>query len=139
MAGAETRRSAGRRRTFGSTDDNPPYRILAEMGKRHAGAEAAAALESPFVLGDTQELSGLFRKAGIDGAVISAHTGVEHFASMDRFMEIEIKGTPAAEHVSEAAYAAMVADAQTELAFCRKDNGALEFENRAHIVTARKA
>ena len=123
---------------FGSTDDNPPYRILAEIGERHAGAEAAAVLRSPFVLGDTNELAGLYAKAGIAGAEISAHTGTEHFASMARFMEIEIKGTPAAEFVSDEAYRAMVIDAETELAFCCTPDGRLEFENQAHIVTARK-
>lgn len=124
---------------FGSTDDNPPYRVLADIGERHAGAEAAAVLRSPFVLGDTEELAGLFAKAGIPDAAISQHTGTEHFGSMDRFMEIEIKGTPAAEFVSEDAYRAMVADAERELAFCVRPDGRLEFENRAHIVTARKA
>jgi len=123
---------------FGSTDDNPPYRILADIGERHAGMQAAAALRSPFVLGDTDELAGVFAKAGIPGAKISAHTGIEHFSSMAWFMEIEIKGTPAAEFVSEDAYRAMVADAEKELAFCQQANGRLEFENRAYIVSARK-
>ena len=90
------------------------------------------------MLGDTDELAGLFAKAGITGAKISAHTGTEHFASMAWFMEIEIKGTPAAEFVSEDAFQAMVADAEKELAFCQQPDGRLEFENRAHIVSARK-
>ena len=124
---------------FGSTDDNPPYRILADIGERHAGPQAAAVLRSPFVLGDMEEVAGLFAKAGIPGTTITQHTGTERFGSMDRFMEIEIKGTPTAEFVSEDAYKAMVADAEKELAFCQKPDGRLEFENRAYIVTARKA
>ena len=124
---------------FGSTDDNPPYRILADIGERHGGMQAAAVLRSPFVLGNTDELAGLFAKAGIAEAEICQHTGTEHFDSMARFMEIEIKGTPAAEFVSDDAYRALVGDAERELAFCQQPDGRLEFENRAYIVTARKS
>ena len=123
---------------FCSTEDNPPYRILADIGERHAGAEAAMVLRSPFVLGNTDELTGLFAKAGIAEAAISQYAGTEQFDSMARFMEIEIKGTPAAEFVSDEAYPAMVGDAEKELAFCQRPDGRIEFENRAYIVTARK-
>ena len=123
---------------FGSTDDNPPYRVLADIGERHAGMPAAAALRSPFVLGNTEKLANMATEAGIPDAEISEHTGTEHFDSMAWFMEIEIKGTPAAEFVSEDAYLAMVGDAEKELAFCQQPDGRLEFENRAYILSARK-
>lgn len=124
---------------WGAIEEIEPYVVLAELAGRHGGSAAADIVKSPFVLGDTGELVEIFRDAGLDDVKIDTRQGLERFASLTAFVEIEIKGTPAAACFDEAAYAALAADAPEHLAFCLDDKSRVEFANTAHIVTARKS
>jgi ubiquinone/menaquinone biosynthesis C-methylase UbiE len=114
------------------------YRILSEIAKRRTNAEAAAILRSPFVLGDADDLLGLYHAAGIDEAKLETREKAACFASVHELVAAEVKGSPIDDLLSKAEYQALLKEAEKGLAkFCNGD-GSVAVPMAAHIVTARK-
>lgn len=124
---------------WGPIEEIPAYVALASLAARHAGPMAADIVNSPFVLGDKADVAEIFRIAGIENIEIGTQEGTERFASIDDFVETEVKGSPLVDVVDETAYAALAKEAYTDLGFCSGNDGRVEFASPAHIITARKA
>lgn len=77
---------------WGSLDDTPAYAAEVELVERIAGAPAADALRSPFVLGDTRRLAELCAAAGITNANVCFQAGRGHFPSIRRLIEADVHG-----------------------------------------------
>ncbi len=122
----------------GPIEDTPAYPALVDLLHRHAGPEAAGIMLAPFVLGDRDELAGVFGAAGIDNIEISTQWGRERFESINMFIETEIKGSPLVELFDEDTYKDLLEEGQTTFEFCQVNNGRVEFPMPAHIVTALK-
>ncbi len=114
------------------------YRLLAEIAERRTNAEAAAILQSPFVLGDVDELLSLYREAGIDQVELKTREDLAHFPSIKEFVSAEVKGSPLDDLLSETEYQALLDEAEERLAAFRNGDGRIAIPMAAHIVSARK-
>jgi hypothetical protein len=125
--------------TWAPIDRARGYAILEEVAARRCGREAADVLAAPFVLGDREELAGLFVSSGIENAEIRLHEGSIRFPSVREFVRIEVKGSPLAEMVSDDVMQALAAESEDALAEFVEPSGEIVMPMDAHIVTARKA
>jgi SAM-dependent methyltransferase len=114
------------------------YRRLAEIAERHTSAEAAAILRSPFVLGNVDELLGLYRDADIGPVDLQTREDFAHFPSIEEFVSAEVKGSPLDDLLSEQDYRTLLNEAEERLADFRHEDGRISVPMAAHIVTARK-
>jgi len=70
------------------------YSALAGILLREAGDRAAAMVEGYFAIGEEAALQRLCKAAGIGGASVLTREGWARFASIDKLVRIEIKGSP---------------------------------------------
>ena len=82
--------------TWDAIEQTPVYVAMVGLIERYAGEEVAQALRAPFWLGNKTNLTNVISAAGIADFEIDTHAGTERFASVDEFVEIEIKGSPMA-------------------------------------------
>ena len=82
--------------TWDAIEQTPGYVAMVGLIERYAGEEVAQALRAPFWLGNKTNLTNVISAAGIADFEIDTHAGTERFASVDEFVEIEIKGSPMA-------------------------------------------
>ena len=115
------------------------YRILVDIATQQCGHEAAEVLAAPFVLGDKDELAGLFVEASISEAKIAHHEGSVRFPSVKEFVRIEVKGSPLAESLSDGAMEALAVESERALSEFVMPSGEIVMPMDAHIVTAKKA
>lgn len=114
------------------------YRVLAEIAERRTNAEAAAVLRSPFVLGDVEELLGLYRAAGVAEPNLDTRDGFAFFPSIEEFVSAEVKGSPLDSLLNETEYRDLMDEAEQGLAAYKAEDGRISIPMAAHIVTARK-
>lgn len=115
------------------------YEILVAVATRQCGREAADVLAAPFVLGDVEELAGLFLDAGVTGASATLHEGSIRFPSVEEFVRVEVKGSPLAETLSDEVMEALATEAEGVLADFVEPSGEIVMPMDAYIVTAEKA
>lgn len=121
-----------------SIQETKGYVVLAEILRRQVGDSAAAMVAGYFSLGDETELKRLAEAAGITGAEILTREGWARYASIDEFLRIEIKGSPLAELVDDAAYERIRKEARQALrSFCDSE-GRVAVPLNARIVAAHK-
>lgn len=125
--------------SWASFDKAEGYRVLTEIAERRTNAEAAAILRAPFVLGDEEELLGLYHAAGIENVQLDTGEDFVRFPSIEEFVSVEVKGTPLDNQLSATEYEALLDEAKVGLAAFQKDDGSVAMPIAAHIVTARKA
>lgn len=123
---------------WGSIEKVPVYAELSDITQRHAGQTAGDIIRSPFSLGDKQELEALVKKAGLDHAQIMTQEGPFKFPSLSKMIEVEIKGSPAAAHVSDEAYEGLHAEAMQRLSHMQGPDGRVEFQTPAHLIVVEK-
>ena len=140
---SEMARVAGPRGTvaiqvWDRTVDQPAYRPFIEVAARHAGAEAVSILSAYFRLGDLDALGDLFKQAGLQVSEIRTETTIMQFASVEEFVDVEVRSTPLGERLTEDAVASIVDEAGTKAlsAFATVDGG-LDVPIRGHLIKAR--
>jgi SAM-dependent methyltransferase len=113
------------------------YPISVEILNRRAGADAAGALRAPFVLGDTDELHGMFTSAGASAVSIETHTGTARFPSVRTMVEADLRGwLPVMGVVLEDDLVdEILAEAETALSEFVTAEGEMVFDAPAHIVS----
>ena len=77
---------------WGSLADTPAYAAEVALVDRLAGATAAEALRSPFVLGEPARMTELFAAAAIPGARIRSQQGRGRFSSIRIMLEADLRG-----------------------------------------------
>jgi hypothetical protein len=112
--------------------------VLVDIAARQCGAEAAGVLAAPFVLGDRVQLAALFAEAGIRGAEIVLREGSVRFPSVKELVRVEVKGSPLAGMLSDAAMENLAAESERALAAFVVPSGEIVMPLDAHIVTASK-
>jgi SAM-dependent methyltransferase len=117
----------------------PGFAVLARALERHVGPEAAALMQSPFTLGDAEELRALVGGAGFRAVEIRPATKTLRFPSVDEFVQWYVAGSILAGSVSRAddrARSALVAEMRDQLrAHVGPDGLAFPIEN--HLTVAR--
>lgn len=126
---------------FDSLDNIPAYADMAAILERVVGKRAADALRFPFSLGGTEELTTLFADASIASAVVTTHEVMTRFSSVRSMVLADVRGWfPLAQVVlDEGQLEDLLAAAERALKPFVTASGTVEFETRAHIVTAARA
>jgi SAM-dependent methyltransferase len=121
---------------WASLDDTPAYAAEVALLERLAGADAAHALEAPFVLGDPAELLALFAEAGMPDATVETIVGRGRFASIRALVETDVRGWLPLMGVSlpEELIERILQEAETVLGPFRTPAGRVEFASPAHVV-----
>ncbi|MGI8794447.1 MAG: methyltransferase domain-containing protein [Acidimicrobiales bacterium] len=114
------------------------YPISVELLNRRAGPAAADALRAPFVLGDTDELRGLFEQAGAAVVSIDTHHGTARFPSIRSMVEADLRGWLPVMGVllGDDLIELILAEAEDALSAYVTVDGEMVFDAPAHIVTA---
>lgn len=121
------------------TADQPAYRPFIEVAARHAGAEAVSILSAYFALGDLDALKEIFQKTDLEVAQVRTETTTMHFASVEEFVDIEVRSTPLGERLTEEAIGRIVSESWTEgLSPFVTEDGRLDVPIRGHLIKAHK-
>lgn len=125
---------------FDSLERLPAYASMCEVLQRVVGDEAAGALRSPFVLGDTEALLGGFREAGFPSATVASHESTEVFKSIEELVRANVDGwfPLAGIRLDEKTRKALIGETGRALASYVLPAGSVEYEVRVHIVSAGK-
>ena len=119
-------------------DHIPAYAVEVNLLERLAGAAAADALRAPFVLGDRNDLVTLFREAGAVAAAVDTQLGTARFPSVRVMVEADLRGWLPVMGVvlAEEQIGRILAEADGTLGDYLASEGQVEFDVRAHVVTA---
>ena len=119
-------------------NEAPGYQSLVDITTQHVSAAEAGSFAAPFVMSDPAELAQAAKDGGITNASVELHRGEVRFASVEDFVRIEVKGSPLAETLSEAAMESLAAACETALAGYVIASGELVMPIAAHFLTATK-
>jgi SAM-dependent methyltransferase len=114
------------------------YAAATRLLSRLFGDEAAESLRAPYSLGDVQNLRSLFSDAGVPDVEVTTLEGTARYPSVRYWMEADIRGWTLADVIGDEEFELLVSEAETEFANFVTQEGTVEFENPAHIVTATK-
>lgn len=118
----------------------PAYTAEVALLERLAGRPAADALRAPFVLGNRDELSRMFRNAGATSVAITTHEGTAQFPSIRVMVEADLRGwlPVMGVHLTEEQIGRVLGEAEAELAKYVGPDRRVAFAVRAHVVDARR-
>jgi ubiquinone/menaquinone biosynthesis C-methylase UbiE len=124
-----------------SLENSEAYSISVALLEQIAGREAADALRAPFVLGNQDQLLGLFQDAGVASLEIATHKGTARFPSIRTMVEADLRGWLPVMGVvlTEDQISHILNESEQALSEYLTPTGTVEFESPAHIVTGRKA
>ena len=115
------------------------YVTLTEIAERRCGRAAADVLTAPFVLGDREELIGIFTAAGADEVVVDLRDGTMTFPTIEVFVETEVKGSPLESLLDDESYRGLLSEADERLQRFLGDDGAVTMPMDAFVITAAKS
>lgn len=118
-------------------DSMPAYAAEVDLLEREAGEAAADALRAPFTLADRKELCALFEDAGADAVSASTRPGSARFPSVRSMVEADLRGwlPVMGVELGEEDIRRILAQAEDALSEFVTDEGNLEFDLSAHVVT----
>jgi ubiquinone/menaquinone biosynthesis C-methylase UbiE len=124
-----------------SLDNIPAYAAVDKLLQQTAGDQAADALQAPFVLGDRNELTKLFSKAGAESFEVTTHLGTAHFPSIRIMVEADLRGwlPVVGVNLSEDQISHILNEAEHALRSYAAADGQVTFDSSAHIVTVNKS
>ena len=120
---------------------SPGYQAMTAALERHAGAEAAAVMRTPFSCGDAERLRELVTAAGFRQVRIRIDIGAARFPSPEGFLRQQAAASPLAGPLHGLAvdgWAALVRDLGETLGAHTDDDGVV-FPIEAVIITAHAA
>jgi SAM-dependent methyltransferase len=122
-------------------DRMPAYASEVALLEQTAGRQAADALRAPFVLGDREDLAGLFADAGAASATIATHHGTARFPSIRAMVEADLRGwlPVMGINLTEDQIGRVLQGAERSLGAYAMADGRAVFDISAHFVTEKKA
>jgi SAM-dependent methyltransferase len=126
---------------WASLADTPAYAAEVELVERLAGSAAAGVLRAPFVLGHTDRLAELCRRAGIGDADVALQQGRGRFPSLRSMVEVDLRGWLPIMGVvlEEELIAEILRQAEAALEpFVTHESGGVTFASPAVVTTAVK-
>lgn len=114
-------------------ENNVGYARLADLIERLFGSASARSLRAPFQLGDPATLVDI-ASYGILEPNVTAHRGTARFASLEAWLNTEIRGWTLADEIDDAGYADLLGAATHELADLAGHDGVV-FDVSALIVS----
>ncbi|HEY6684258.1 MAG TPA: methyltransferase domain-containing protein [Propionibacteriaceae bacterium] len=124
--------------TYASLDDQPGFRELDAVVRRIAAADALQLLDTYWSQGDLSILCKTLSRAGLDIVETRTTLGTAMYGSVENLIEIEVKGTPLADRLSDDQISQILAESTDIFGKFLTLAGRLEMPIRAHLVTGRK-
>lgn len=126
---------------FDSLENAEAYPDEVALLERLAGPAAADALRAPFVLGDRSVLQALFLQAGFGAVEVATHRGTASFPAIRTMVEADLRGWLPVMGVTltEEKIEHILAEAERVLARYLTEDGMVEFDSPAHIVSGIRA
>ena len=118
---------------------SPGYAAMLFLLERLFGAETAAGLRAPFVLGDPADFAAEFAAAEIPGTDLATLPGTARFPSVADWVHTDIRGWTLADAIDDAQYARLQEAARDALARFEAADGSVAFAAPIHLAVARKA
>ena len=124
-----------------SLDNIPAFADELRLMERLAGPAAAAALRSPFVLGDKDDLQQLAYDAGIGDPAIATHRASARFPSIRSLVEADLRGWLPMVGVAldEDTIQRVLGEAAIALGAYADSRGELAFEISAHVLSGARS
>lgn len=117
-------------------DEAPSYQALVDITAEHVGEAEAGTFGAPFIMGGPETLEQAAKDAGISGGIVTLHHGQVRFASVEEFVRIEVKGSPLAEKLDQAAMDRPTVACIGALRPYEQASGELVMPIAAHFLTA---
>ena len=120
-----------------SLENSEAYPVVVALLDLLAGEKAAGALRAPFVLGDTNELVGLFEESEVESVSVETHDGRACFPDIRTMVEADLRGWLPVMGVllTEKQIRDILQEAENALAGHVTEDGRVVFSVRAHIVS----
>ncbi len=120
---------------WASLGDTPGYAAVSEMLAELFGPKVAQSIQFPYSLGDTNTLKTLFAEAGAPNVTVQTVMGKARFDSIDSWVYTDIKGWTLADVIDGEGYEKLKREASKRLSQFVQQDGSVEFDAPAHIVT----
>jgi len=120
--------------TYASLDDQPGFLELDAVVRRIAGADAVQLLDTYWSQGDLSILCKTLCHAGLDVVETRTTLGTARYGSVENLIEIEVKGTPLADRLSDDQISQILAESSNAFAKFLTPTGELQMPIRAHLV-----
>jgi ubiquinone/menaquinone biosynthesis C-methylase UbiE len=118
-----------------NVQNSPGYAGMIKLIDRLFGSEPAAALQTPFVLGEKSVLRDLATAAGLEQARITTRAGVARFASIQEWVRMDVRGWTLSDMIDDDQFKTLVSAAERELNEFVSPDGSVSFDAPAHFVT----
>jgi ubiquinone/menaquinone biosynthesis C-methylase UbiE len=125
--------------TYASVDDQPGFSELERVVARVAPSDAVHMIETYWSQGDLPALVEQLEKAGLDVVETRTKLGTAMYASVESMVEIEVKGTPLVDLLSDEEVDQILTESKHLLERYRTPEGKLAMPIRAHFVAGRKS
>ncbi|MGF1465802.1 MAG: methyltransferase domain-containing protein [Sandaracinaceae bacterium] len=122
---------------WASLDVTPGYAAMVQLLERLFGAPVADELRAPYALGDPAALGALVAAGGIEEARIERQEGLARFASIEAWVDTDVRGWTLADKIDDAQHAELRREAEAALARF-VEGGEVRFAHPALLVSARK-
>lgn len=119
-----------------SLDAQPAYRLLVDLARRHAGADAVGMLSAYWTCGDLDRLIAEMEAAGLGVVGTRTRMGTARFGSIDEFVAVEVESTPVRERLTDSEYEALRNEANSALDGFTTADGTAEIPIEGHLVAA---
>lgn len=124
--------------TYASLPDQPGFRDLEAVVARYAPPDAMQLIETYWSQGDLSALCARLEEVGLQVAETRTILGTAAYASVENLVEIEIRGTPLVNRLTEDQIGQILAESTDALAEYLTPDGRLAMPIRAHLVAARR-
>lgn len=122
--------------TWASLEEAPGYAALADLLNDLFGADVAEALRAPFSLGQAEDLHRLL-SAAFDDVTVERHVGTAEFASIEDWVQTEIRGWTLAGSIGDDEFGELLRLAQERLGRFA-ESGRVSFPAPALMAVARR-
>lgn len=124
--------------TYASLDAQPGYIELVDNVVRHAGEDARSLLDTYWSQGDLPALCSTMERTGLRIEETRTKLGTARYGSVENLVDIEVKGTPLVDRLTDATIDQILAESRDALREFTTPEGTLELPIRAHLVAARR-
>ncbi|MFK7801452.1 MAG: class I SAM-dependent methyltransferase [Anaerolineae bacterium] len=119
-------------------DNTPGYAALVRLLDRLFGSEIAQGLRSPYNMGNQDLFKSYFDLSNLAGISVKTHKGTARFNSIQEWVYTDVKGWVMSEAFGNAEFELLLKEAETALAGYADEDGRVQFDAPAHIISARK-
>jgi ubiquinone/menaquinone biosynthesis C-methylase UbiE len=124
--------------SYAALDDQPGFKDFDGVVRRIASGAALQLLDTYWAAGDLSRLVTSLERVGLPVVETRTMLGTARYGSVEKLVEMEVKGTPLADRLSDRQVEQILAESSALFARFLNAHGELEMPIRAHLVAARR-